>query len=114
LRGVRGYVVDGGTRDSERILQAGFPVFCRYRTPADIVGRWAPMAYQVPIVIGAVTIRAGDFILGDIDGVIVIPSGIAAEVAERVEHITNTESRLRKAILSGMDPQKAYLEFGLF
>jgi regulator of RNase E activity RraA len=114
LRGVRGYVVDGGTRDSERILQGGFPVFCRYRTPADIVGRWAPMAYQVPIVIGAVTIRAGDFILGDIDGVVVIPSGIAAEVAERVEHITSTESRLRKAILSGMDPQKAYLEFGLF
>ncbi len=114
MRGVRGYVVDGGTRDSERILQSGFPVFCKYRTPADIVGRWAPMAYQVPIVIGSVTIRAGDFILGDIDGVIVIPAGIAAEVAERVEHIANTESQLRKAILSGMDPQKAYLEFGLF
>lgn len=114
LRGVRGYVVDGGTRDSERILQSGFPVFCRYRTPADIVGRWAPTAYQEPIVIGAVTIRAGDFILGDIDGVIVIPAGIVAEVAERVEQIANTESRLRQAILSGMDPQKAYLEFGLF
>jgi regulator of RNase E activity RraA len=114
LRGVRGYVVDGGTRDSERILQRGFPVFCKYRTPADIVGRWAPMAYQEPIVIGAVTIRAGDFILGDIDGLIVIPAGIAAEVAERVERIANTESELRKAILSGMDPQKAYLEFGLF
>lgn len=114
LRGVRGYVVDGGTRDSERILQSGFPVFCKYRTPADIVGRWAPVAYQQPIVIGAVTIRAGDFILGDIDGVIVIPAAIVAEVAERVEQIANTESQLRKAILSGMDPQKAYLEFGLF
>jgi 4-hydroxy-4-methyl-2-oxoglutarate aldolase len=114
LRGVRGYVVDGGTRDSERILQSGFAVFCKYRTPADIVGRWAPVAYQEPIVIGTVTIRAGDFILGDIDGVIVIPAGIAAEVAERVEQIANTESQLRQAILSGMDPQKAYLEFGLF
>jgi regulator of RNase E activity RraA len=114
LRGVRGYVVDGGTRDSERILQSGFPVFCKYRTPADIVGRWAPTAYQQPIVIGAVTIRAGDFILGDIDGVIVIPAALVAEVAERVVHIANTESQLRKAILSGMDPQQAYLEFGLF
>jgi regulator of RNase E activity RraA len=114
LRGVRGYVVDGGTRDSERILQSGFPVFCRYRTPADIVGRWAPVAYQEPIVIGAATISAGDFILGDIDGVIVIPAAIVAEVAERVEQIANTESQLRQAILSGMDPQKAYLEFGLF
>lgn len=114
LRGVRGYVVDGGTRDSERILQSGFPVFCKYRTPADIVGRWAPMAYQEPVVIGTVTIRAGDFVLGDIDGVIVIPAALVAEVAERVEHVANTESQLRKAILSGMDPQKAYLEFGLF
>jgi len=114
LRGVRGYVVDGGTRDSERILQSGFPVFCKYRTPADIVGRWAPVACQRPITIGGVTISAGDFILADIDGVIAIPAGIAEEVAERVEHIASTESRLRKAILSGMDPQKAYLEFGLF
>ena len=114
LRGVRGYVVDGGTRDSERILQSGFPVFCRYRTPADIVGRWGPTACQEPIVIGGVPIGAGDFILADIDGVIVIPAGIAAEVAGRVEHVANTESQLRKAILSGMDPQKAYLEFGLF
>ena len=114
LRGVRGYVVDGGTRDSERILQSGFPVFCKYRTPADIVGRWAPTACQEPIAIGGVTICAGDFILADIDGVIVIPAGIAAEVADRVEHIAGTESRLRRAILSGMDPRQAYLEFGLF
>jgi 4-hydroxy-4-methyl-2-oxoglutarate aldolase len=114
LRGVRGYVVDGGTRDSERILQSGFPVFCRYRTPVDIVGRWAPTAYQEPIEIGGVTIRAGDFILADVDGVIVIPVGLAEEVAERVGHVASTESRLRKAILSGVDPQKAYLEFGLF
>jgi regulator of RNase E activity RraA len=72
------------------------------------------MAYQEPIVIGAVTIRAGDFILEDIDGVIVIPAGLVEEVAERVEHITSTESQLRRAILSGMDPRQAYLEFGLF
>jgi regulator of RNase E activity RraA len=114
LRGVRGYVVDGGTRDSDRILQSGFPVFCRYRTPADIVGRWAPVAYQEPIAVGGVTINAADFVLADIDGVVVIPAGIAEEVAERVERIASTESELRKAILSGMDPRQAYLEFGLF
>jgi regulator of RNase E activity RraA len=114
LRGVRGYVVDGGTRDSERILQSGFPVFCKYRTPADIVGRWAPVAYQEPIAVGGVTINAADFVLADIDGVVVIPAGVAEEVAERVEHIASTESELRQAILSGMDPRQAYLEFGLF
>src|SRR5690348_9999022 len=39
-RGVRGYIGDGGTRDSECILQLGFRVFCRYATPSDIAGRW--------------------------------------------------------------------------
>jgi regulator of RNase E activity RraA len=72
------------------------------------------MAHQGPIVIGTVTIRPGDFVLADIDGVIIIPAAFGEEVAQRVERITNTESQLRKAILSGMDPQKAYLEFGLF
>jgi regulator of RNase E activity RraA len=72
------------------------------------------VAYQEPIAVGGVTINAADFVLADIDGVVVIPAGIAEEVAERVERIASTESELRKAILSGMDPRQAYLEFGLF
>lgn len=114
LRGVRGYVVDGGARDTERISEIGFPVFCKYRTPADIVGRWAPSSQQQAIVIGSVTISPGDFIYGDCDGVIAIPGVLAAEVADSVERISNTENMVRKAILSGMDPQQAYLQFGLF
>jgi len=68
-KGVLGYVVDGGCRDVEFILKIGFPVFASFFTPSDIVGRWIPDRYGEPITIGAVTIRDGDYLLGDLDGV---------------------------------------------
>jgi regulator of RNase E activity RraA len=114
LRGVKGYVVDGGTRDTNYLRQIGFPVFCRYQTPADIVGRWAPTAVQCPVRIGDVTVRPDDVIFGDVDGVIVVPFEIAQRVVDRVEEVVNTENRVRTAIRAGADPQQAYLEFGLF
>lgn len=113
-RGVRGYVVDGGTRDTNQVLQMGFPVFCRYQTPADIVGRWAPTAFEHPVRIGNVTVHPGDLIFGDIDGVVAVPSEMAQRVIHRVEEVMNTENRVRTAIRTGADPQQAYLEFGLF
>jgi len=113
-RGVRGYVVDGGSRDTAYVRRIGFPVFCRYQTPADIVGRWTPTAFGEPVQIGQVTIHEGDFIFADLDGVLVIPRKHVAEVARRVSEVVNTENKVRKAILSGVDPQQAYLTHGLF
>lgn len=113
-KGVRGYVVDGGCRDTEFILKIGFPVFCSFNTPADIVGRWVPGRFGEPLTIGNVTIATGDYILGDRDGVVVIPGRIAAEVIARTEDVISTENQVRKAILSGMDPQQAYLKYGKF
>nr|MCU0963839.1 RraA family protein [Burkholderiaceae bacterium] len=55
-RGVLGYVVDGGSRDTDLVLQQGFPVFCSFLTPSDIVARWIPHAYGEPVDIGGVTI----------------------------------------------------------
>jgi 4-hydroxy-4-methyl-2-oxoglutarate aldolase len=114
LKGVRGYVVDGGCRDTEFILKIGFPVFCSFNTPADIVGRWVPSRFGEPLTIGNVTIVTGDYILGDRDGVVVIPGNIAAEVIAKTEEVISTENKVRSAILGGMDPQEAYLKFGKF
>ena len=113
-KGVRGYVVDGGCRDTEFILKIGFPVFCSFNTPADIVGRWVPGRLGEPLTIGGVTISTGDYILGDRDGVVVIPGKLAAEVIAKTEEVVSTESKVRSAILGGMDPQEAYLKFGKF
>ncbi|MFI4986064.1 MAG: RraA family protein [Alphaproteobacteria bacterium] len=113
-RGVRGYVVDGATRDVELILALGFPVYCRFATPSDIVAKWTPDRFEEPVVIGAVTIASGDYILADRDGVVRIPRVRAVEAVRRSEEVIGTENLLRKAILDGMDPQEAYLKFGKF
>ena len=55
FRGVKGYVVDGGNRDTDFILKLGFPVFCRYLTPSDIVARWQVLTMGEPISIGDVS-----------------------------------------------------------
>ncbi len=113
-KNVRGYVVDGGCRDTEFILKIGFPVFCSFNTPADIVARWIPDRFGEPITIGAVTISSGDYILGDRDGVVVLPGKIAENVIAQTEEVVSTENKVRSAILNGMDPQEAYLKYGKF
>ncbi|MBT8037700.1 MAG: RraA family protein [Verrucomicrobiae bacterium] len=114
LRGVRGYIVDGGCRDSAFIRNIGFRVFCRYYTPVDVVGRWEAETFGEPIVIGGVTIHSGDYVLADDDGIVVIPGAMIEEVVTEVETVLNTESLVRKAILDGMDPKEAYLKYGKF
>ncbi len=113
-KGVLGYLVDGGCRDAELILAIGFPVFCRFLTPSDIVGRWIPDRFGEPVTIGAVTISDGDYLLGDRDGVVVVPGTVAAEAIARAEDVAGTESAMRRALLDGMDPVDAYLKYGKF
>jgi regulator of RNase E activity RraA len=113
-KGVLGYVVDGGCRDTEFILKIGFPVFFGFYTPSDIVARWMPDRFGEPITIGAVTICDGDYLLGDRDGVVVIPRAVAEEAVTRTEQVVQTENKVRSAILGGMDPVEAYLKYGKF
>ena len=114
LRGIRGYIVDGGCRDSEFISKIGFKVFCKYYTPVDIVGRWSADKYGEPIAIGKVTICTGDYVMADRDGIVVIPKDIAEEVVFKTLEVLKTESMVRKAIVEGVDPQEAYLRYGKF
>ena len=114
FRGVRGYIVDGGCRDSDFILKIGFRVFCRYFTPVDVVGRWAADGYGQPVTIGEVTIRTDDFVLADRDGIVIVPMEVAEQIVARTEEVMQTESMVRQAILQGVDPQEAYLRYGKF
>lgn len=113
-RGIRGYVVDGGCRDSEFILRLGFPVHCRYFTPVDVVGRWVADEFGKSVAIGNVQVHTGDYVVADRDGIVIIPADIAEDVTAETETVLQTENKVRKAILEGMDPQQAYLEFGKF
>jgi regulator of RNase E activity RraA len=113
-KGVLGYVVDGGCRDAEFILNQKFPVFCSFYTPADIVGRWLADRFGEPVTIGAVTICSGDYLLADRDGVVIIPAKVAEEVVTETERTMQTENKVRTAILSGVDPVEAYERYGKF
>jgi regulator of RNase E activity RraA len=113
-KGIKGYIVDGGIRDSHFIHRLGFPVWYRYHTPVDVVGYWAPEAFGEPITIGEVTVRNGDWCLADRDGVVIIPQEMIEEVTLKVEECLRTENKVRTAILQGMDPVDAYLKYRKF
>ena len=111
---VLGYIVDGGCRDSAFIEALGFPVFCKYFPPVDVVGKWAATAFVEPIQIGEVTVRTGDYALADRDGIVIVPAAIASEVVEQAEEVLRTENLVRRAILEGVDPVAASLQYGKF
>ena len=113
-KGVLGYVVDGGCRDTDFILQQKFPVFHSFFTPSDIVARWVPDHFGEPVTLGTVTIRSGDYILGDRDGLVVIPCELIDETIAKTEEVAVTENKVRDAIRGGMDPVDAYLKYGKF
>jgi 4-hydroxy-4-methyl-2-oxoglutarate aldolase len=114
LRGVKGYIVDGGCRDNAFIRKLGFPVFARFQTPRDIAGAWTLESLGETIEIEGVQIRTGDFALADIDGIVVVPEEQAETVISEVERVMNTENLVRNAIQSGVSPKDAYLKFGKF
>jgi 4-hydroxy-4-methyl-2-oxoglutarate aldolase len=113
-KGVLGYVVDGGCRDTEFLIQMDFPVWHTFFTPKDIVGKWMPTAFDAPISIGGVRIHPGDFFLGDRDGALVIPAAQIEDVLSAAEAAAGKENKVRSAVLKGMDPQDAYLKYGKF
>jgi len=113
-RKVRGAVIDGATRDTASIVRMGFPTFVRYRTPQDSVPRWRVADWGQPVTIGGVRVSLGDLVVGDPDGVVVIPRRVAHEVLGRCEKLVGTENRVRTAVRRGMTPLAAYQKFGSF
>jgi len=113
-RGIRGYYVDGGCRDTDFITRLGFPVFCRYCTPVDVVGRWRAERFGEPVRIGEVEIKEGDWLFADRDGALIIPGEKVDQVIAEVERVMKTENKVRTAIMKGSDPQEAYIQYGKF
>lgn len=114
LKGVRGVIIDGNCRDTDFITRLGFRIFSKGYTSRDVVGTWLPKKFEEPVTIGKVTLKSGDFIVGDNDGVVAVPSELVEEILNRAEEFLRTESMVRKAILEGADPQEAYVKYGKF
>jgi regulator of RNase E activity RraA len=101
--------VDGGTRDTTKLISMGFPVFAKYRTPIEAFGRWAMLDYQVPVLLAGeltdtVQVNPGDFIFGDYDGVIVVPKDLTTQVLVECERVMGIEDNARVEFERGDDP----------
>lgn len=111
--GAVGAVVDGGTRDCSKLMAMGFPTFARYRNPVEAFGRWAMLEYQVPILLSGeltenVVVNPGDFIFGDLDGVLVVPKDLTMQVLTECERIVGIEDAARSEFARGDDPVKVF------
>lgn len=99
-KGVRGVVIDGAARDIETILDIGFPCFSKYVVPhAGEPKGYGGIGHEV--VCGGQLVRTGDWVIGDENGVIVVPQESAVEVANRAMDVLERENRIREEIRRG-------------
>ena len=114
IKGLRGYIVDGGCRDVQAIADQVFPVFARFNTPIDIVCAWRAEAFEVPVAIGGLQVLPDDHVLADRDGIVLIAAANLADVVAAAEKKMSTEGDMARAIRAGEDPQAAYMRFRVF
>jgi 4-hydroxy-4-methyl-2-oxoglutarate aldolase len=112
-RGAAGAVIDGFHRDTVRVLEQDWPVFSRGNFAQDSGVRASVVDYRVPLEIDGVLVRPGDLILGDIDGVVVVPSAVEDEVLELALTKATAEKVVRQAIENGMSSTDAFATYGV-
>ncbi len=110
--GCTGAVIDGGVRDSRLVLEMGFPVFAGFHAVQSSIGRWEIIACQIPIEIGGVQIRPNDFVVGDIDGVVIVPAHCLLEVLEKAEELREREAKMGADLKAGMDIAECFKKYG--
>jgi len=113
-KGLKAACIDGGIRDTHQILEAGFPVFYKYRTSNGSLGRCLITHYQTVLQIDDVTIKPGDIVLGDIDGVLIVPRDIAYDVLVRAEEIKENEKKIFTWVRAGDSVQSITARGGYF
>ena len=113
MQGCTGVVCDGGTRDKKALIAMGFPVFSRFSSCTLSWGRRRLLDYQIPIRVSGhlaawVTVNPGDFIIGDADGIVVVPQELTLEVLEGAERVAELEEEQRAQLRAGVDREEVY------
>lgn len=112
-RGAAGCVTDGLVRDVRRIREVGFPVFHGGIGPLDSKGRGEMMAMDVPVECGGVRVEPGDYVLGDVDGVVVVPHAAAEEAFRQALGKVAAEDRTREMLAAGRKLREVFDELGV-
>jgi 4-hydroxy-4-methyl-2-oxoglutarate aldolase len=112
-RGATGCLIDGHTRDVQRILEMDFPVFCTGYRPVDSSSRSIVIDYGCPVRCGDVLVHPGDIIFADIDGVVVIPQDhLESSVRLALEKVEG-ENASREMLEQGALLREVYDRYGV-
>ncbi len=112
-RGAHGAVVDGLVRDVRRIQEMGFPVFAAGIKPVDSRGRGEVIAWNVPVECGGVLVSPGDLVLADLDGIVVVPAKIVADVVQLATDKVSRENHSREELRNGAYLRTVYEKYGV-
>jgi len=111
-KNIAGTVVHGVCRDTAEADEAGYPLYARgafMRTGKD---RVQVQAYEEPVTLGDVRVCPGDLLIGDADGIVVVPRGRMQEVLSKALETRALENRILDAALGGMPLIEARKQFG--
>ena len=112
-RGARGAVLDAYTRDTLALIELGFPTFAAGIHCADSLGRIDVAAVDVGITCGGVEVEPGDLVLGDHDGVVIVPAALGEEIVTLAEEKVASESMVRAKLAEGMPVSEAFRTYGV-
>jgi regulator of RNase E activity RraA len=112
-RGCRGIVTDAAIRDLSEIDNLGLPVFAAGTSPVNAARIWQFVEKGTPVVLqsssgGHVSVNPGDYVLGDREGVVVIPSTCVLQIIEDAETLRDIETNIVEAMHAGLSRQEAF------
>lgn len=112
-RGLAGAVLDAGVRDIPEIRRDyDFPVISRAVCPGTTLGRYKTLAANVPVTCGGIEVNPGDIIVGDVDGVVVVPWAKADEVLAMAQEIDKRELEQAKLIVQAKSLKEGLAKYG--
>ena len=111
-RGASGAVIDGLARDIRQIEEMKFPVFATGVRPISSKGRVVAIGYGCRIKCGGANIEEGDLIVGDVDGVTVVPDTVVEEAVEHALERASSERKTRKELVAGSTLSAVYAKYG--
>lgn len=112
-RKAAGCVTDGLVRDVRMIRDMKFPVFAGGIGPLDSKGRGTVMRIDIPVRCGGVLVHPGDWVFGDVDGVVVLPSAIARQAVDQALAKVSQENALRDELAAGVSLKDAFAKYGI-
>ena len=113
-QGAVGAVLDGAVRDVRQLRDLGYPVFAAGVSPYDTKGRAEVVAHDVPIECAGVAVRSGDLVVGDDDGVVIVPAELVGEVLAEVVAKVRGEDGAKADLLRGATVHEVWDKWGVF